>query len=142
LGERAGTNAARATRRRRHGRRQGQWPSPVFVDIPTGASMRSERPMARRKRRKFTDEFKADAVKLCAAGGRSVTQVAADLDLTETALREWVKRAAADAGTSPPNVLTTAERDELSELRKRVKRLEMEREILKKAAAFFAKENA
>jgi transposase len=98
--------------------------------------------MARRKRRKFTDEFKADAVKLCAAGGRSVAQVAADLDLTETALREWMKRAAADAGKGPPNVLTTAERDELSELRKRVKRLEMEREILKKAAAFFAKENA
>ena len=90
--------------------------------------------MARRKRRKFTDEFKADAVKLCEAGGRSVGQVAADLDLTETALREWVKRAAADAGKGPPNVLTTAERDELSELRKRVKRLEMEREILKKAA--------
>jgi transposase len=98
--------------------------------------------MARRKRRKFTDEFKADAVKLCAAGGRSVAQVAADLDLTETALREWVKRAEADAGKRPLNVLTTAERDELSELRKRVKRLEMEREILKKAAAFFAKENA
>jgi transposase-like protein len=101
-----------------------------------------ERPMARRKRRKFTDAFKADAVKLCEAGGRSITQVAADLDLTETALREWVKRAATDAGKGPPNVLTTAERDELSELRKRVKRLEMEREILKKAAAFFAKENA
>jgi transposase len=98
--------------------------------------------MAKRKRRHFAAEFKADAVKLCAAGGRSVGQVAADLDLTETALREWVKRAAADAGKSPPNVLTTAERDELSELRKRVKRLEMEREILKKAAAFFAKENA
>ena len=98
--------------------------------------------MARRKRRKFTDEFKADAVKLCAARGRSVTQVASDLDLTETALREWVKRAAVDAGKNPPNVLTTAEREELSELRKRVKRLEMEREILKKAAAFFAKENA
>jgi transposase-like protein len=101
-----------------------------------------ERPMAKRKRRTFTDQFKADAVKLCAAGGRSVGQVAADLDLTETALREWVKRAAADAGNGPPSVLTTAERDELSELRKRVKRLEMEREILKKAAAFFAKENA
>ena len=75
------------------------------------------------------------------AGGRSA-QVAADLDLTETALREWVKRAATDAGKGPPDALTTAERDELSELRKRVKRLEMEREILKKAAAFFAKENA
>jgi len=122
--------------------RRAEWRSPAFVDIPTGASMRLERAMARRKRRKFTDEFKADAVKLCAAGGRSVTQVAADLDLTETALREWVKRAEADAGKRPLNVLTTAERDELSELRKRVKRLEMEREILKKAAAFFAKENA
>jgi transposase len=98
--------------------------------------------MAKRKRRKFTDEFKADAVKLCAAGGRSIGQVAVDLDLTETALREWIKRAATDAGKGPPDALTTAERDELGELRKRVKRLEMEREILKKAAAFFAKENA
>jgi transposase len=98
--------------------------------------------MAKRKRRHFTAEFKADAVKLCEGGGRSIGQVAADLDLTETALREWVKRATTDAGKSPPSVLTTAERDELSELRKRVKRLEMEREILKKAAAFFAKENA
>lgn len=98
--------------------------------------------MARRKRRKFTDEFKADAVKLCAAGGRTIAQVAKDLDLTETALREWIKRAEADAGKGPPNALTTAERDELGELRKRVKRLEMEREILKKAAAFFAKESA
>ena len=87
--------------------------------------------MARRKRRKFTDEFKADAVTLCEVGGRSVGQVAVDLDLTETALREWVKRAATDVGKGSPNVLTTAERDELSELRKRVKRLEMEREILK-----------
>ncbi len=98
--------------------------------------------MARRKRRKFTDEFKADAVKLCEAGGHSVGRIAADLDLTETALRAWVKRAAMDAGRSPSHVLATPERDELTELRKRVKRLEMEREILKKAAAFFAKENA
>jgi transposase len=98
--------------------------------------------MARRKRRKFTDEFKADAVKLCAAGGRSVAQVAADLDLTETALREWVKRAEADAGKRPLNVLTTAERDELSELRKRVKRLEMEREGERVKFAFIDEEKA
>jgi len=94
--------------------------------------------MARRKRRKFTNAFKADAVKLCEAGGRSIAQVAADLDLTETALREWVKRTATDAGKGPPNVLTTAERDELSELRKRVKRLEMEREILKNHPRVFS----
>jgi len=112
------------------------------VDTPNGAIVREERMMAKRKRRQFTDQFKADSVKLCKAGGRSIRQVAKDLDLTDTALREWVRRADADAGTGLPGVLATAERDELTELRKRVKRLEMEREILKKAAAFFAKENA
>ena len=91
--------------------------------------------MAKRKRRAFTPEFKAEAVRLCRVGDRTVRQVASDLDLTETALREWVKRAEIDAGKGPPEALTTVERDELRELRKRVKRLEMEREILKKAAA-------
>ena len=95
----------------------------------------------RRPRRSFTPEFKAEAVRLCKAGDRTIRQVAQDLDLTETALREWVARADIDAGNGPEEALTTAERDELRELRKRVKRLEMEREILKKAAAFFAKEN-
>ncbi len=96
---------------------------------------------ARRKRRSFTAEFKLEAVRLCKVADRSISQVAQDLDLTETALREWVKRADVDAGNGPPGALTTEERDELRELRKRVKRLEMEREILKEAAAFFAKEN-
>jgi transposase-like protein len=94
-----------------------------------------------RKRRKFTPEFKAEAVRLCKVGDRPIKQVAKDLDLTETALREWVKRADIDVGQGPPGALTTVEREELSRLRKHVKRLEMEREILKKAAAFFAKEN-
>lgn len=98
--------------------------------------------MARRKRRKFTATFKADAVRLCAQGGRSIAQVAGDLDLTETALRDWVKRAEADAGTRPTEVLTSAEREELQQLRRDNKRLLMERDILKKAAAFFAKESA
>jgi transposase len=99
--------------------------------------------MAKRKRRVFTDEFKADAVRLCQAGGRSIGQVAKDLDLGETALRAWVARAGEQEmpERGPAQTLTAAERGELSELRKRVKRLEMEREILKKAAAFFAKEN-
>jgi len=97
--------------------------------------------MAKRKRRLFTPEFKAEAVRLCKVGDRSVGQVATDLDLTETALRDWVKRADVDAGVGPKDALTTTERDELAELRRKVKRLEMEREILKKAAAFFAKES-
>ena len=100
-----------------------------------------EKRKKRRARRSFSPEFKAEAVRLCKAGDRSVGQVALELDLTETALREWVKRADVDAGNGPPEALTTEERDALRELRKRVKRLEMEREILKKATAFFAKEN-
>jgi transposase-like protein len=94
-----------------------------------------------RKRRSFNTEFKAEAVRLCKVGDRTIRQVAKDLDLTETALREWVKRADIDAGKGPAGALTTAEREELARLRKQVKRLEMEREILKKAAAFFAKES-
>ena len=97
--------------------------------------------MAKRKRRSFNPQFKAEAVRLCQVGDRSVALVAKDLDLTETALREWVKRADVDAGKGPPDALNTAEREELTRLRKENKRLQMEREILKKAAAFFAKEN-
>ena len=91
--------------------------------------------MGKRKRRRFTTDFKADAVRLCNSGGRTIAQVAIDLDLTETALRDWVKRAAVDAGQGPPSALTTAEREEFGELRRRVKRLEMEREILKNCLA-------
>jgi|ERR1700733_1205642 transposase-like protein len=98
--------------------------------------------MTKRKRRRFTPEFKADAVRLCTAGGKTIAEVTKQFDLTETALREWVRRAAVDVGSGPPGALTTAERAELTELRKRVKRLEMERDILKKATSFFARENA
>ena len=73
-------------------------------------------------------EFEAEAVRLCKAGDRTVRQVAKDLDLPETALRKWVQRADVDAGKGPPGAVTTVERSELLELRKRVKRLEMDRE--------------
>jgi transposase len=85
----------------------------------------------KRKRRQFTPEFKAEAVRLCKVGDRGVPQVAKDLDLTETALREWVRRADVEAGKGPPDALASAERAELMQLRRDVKRLEMEREILK-----------
>jgi transposase-like protein len=103
--------------------------------------MRQELSMARRKRRSFTPEYKAEAVRLVQVGDRSVREVAKALDLTETALREWTKAAAVDAGKGPLGALTTVEREELTRLRRDVKRLEMEREILKKAAAFFARES-
>jgi transposase-like protein len=115
------------------------------VDTPKRAKLREECSMAPRKRRVFTPEFKADAVRLCRTGDRSIGQVAKDMDLGETALRAWLARAESERDVrrepTPTQTLTTAERSELEELRKRVKRLEMEREILKKAAAFFAKEN-
>ncbi len=97
--------------------------------------------MGKRKRRSFTDEYKAEVVELIRKSGKSVGAVARDLDLTETAVRRWVERAEIDSGEGPVGALTTAEREELAQLRKRVKTLEMEREILKKATAFFAKES-
>lgn len=95
----------------------------------------------RRKRRAFTAEFKAEAVRLCRVGDRTIRQVADDLDLTETALRAWVKQAEVDAGQGPPDALTSPEREELARLRRDVKRLTTERDILKAAATFFAKES-
>lgn len=84
----------------------------------------------RRRRRQFDDDFKAQAVRLVLDEGKTVGAVARDLDLTETALREWVKRAQADR-TRGRTGLTTAEREELSRLRKEVRELRTEREILK-----------
>ena len=98
--------------------------------------------MAKRKRRAFTKEFKAQTVRVVRESGKSVGAVARDLDLTETALRSWVHRAEVDAGRGAPGALTTDEREELTRLRRENRTLRMERDILKKATAFFAKENA
>src|SRR5215469_2305820 len=93
-----------------------------------------------RRRRSFTAEFKAEIVELCRRGDRLVGQVAKDFELTETAVREWVKQAQRDAGTRQDGGLTTAERKELAELRRENQRLREDVEILKRAAAFFVKE--
>ena len=98
--------------------------------------------MAKRKRRAFTKEFKAETVRLVRDSGKSVGAIARELDLTETALREWVRQAEVDAGRGRPGALTTEEREELARLRREVRTLRMERDIQKKATAFFAKENA
>ena len=94
----------------------------------------------RRTRRAYTKEFRDETVKLVLDEGKSMSQVAQDLDLTPSVVRAWVKQARADR-THGQTGLTTEERDELRRLRKEVRELRMEREILKKAAAFFAKES-
>ena len=93
----------------------------------------------RRPRRAFTDEFKASAVRLVLDEGKTISGVARDLDLTPTALRNWVEHARAEL-THGRTGLTKAEREELAALRKENRVLREEREILKKAAAFFAKQ--
>ena len=103
------------------------------------------RPMAdtpkRRPRRRFDDDFKAQAVRLVLDEGKSVGSVARDLDLTETALRELVNRARADR-TKGKTGLTTAEREELARLRRENRILQEERDILKQATALFAKQSS
>jgi transposase len=98
--------------------------------------------MEKRQRRKFTDEFKAKAVQLVQSSNKTVAEVARDLDLTPSSLGNWVRQAEIDAGRGPAGALTTEEREELSRLRKENRVLKEEREILKKAAAFFAREKA
>lgn len=97
--------------------------------------------MARRKRRQFSPEFKAEAVRLVKVGDRNLVTVARDLDLTASALREWVLQGKEGAEPKVAGAITGEEREELVRLRRENKRLLIEREILKKAAAFFAKEN-
>ena len=91
-----------------------------------------------RRRRSFTPEFKAEIVEACSRGDRSIGQVARDFDLTETAVREWVRQADVDAGRRDGG--TTTEREELAQLRRENRRLREDVEILKRATAFFAKE--
>ena len=93
----------------------------------------------RRPRRAFTPEFKAEIVEVCRRGDRSVRQVAKDFDLTETAVRDWVRQADLDAGVRHDGP-TSDERDELAALRRENRRLREDVEILKRATAFFAKE--
>jgi transposase len=92
----------------------------------------------RRPRRRFDEDFKAQAVRLVLDEGKSVGSVARDLDLTETALREWVKRARADR-TRGKTGLTTAEREELTRLRRENRILQEEREILKNESRAFGR---
>ncbi len=88
----------------------------------------------------YLPAFRAEAAALAKTSGKGVPQLAHDLGVSEQALRGWIKRAAVDDGRGQPGDLTTAEREELRRLRREVKILQQEREILRKAAAFFARE--
>jgi len=92
----------------------------------------------RKTRRQFSRQFKTETVALIRSTGKSVPQVCRELDLTETAVRRWLAQAEIDEGRREG--LTTAEREELTRLRRENRVLREERDILKKAAAFFARE--
>jgi transposase len=89
---------------------------------------------------RYPDAFRAEAVELVRSGERSIPQVARDLGINEQTLRNWVKRAEIDAGRGAPGELTSDERAELVCLRRENRLLQQEKEILKTAAAYFAKE--
>jgi transposase len=95
---------------------------------------------SRRARRRFTDEFKQQAVRLVLDEGKGVTAVARELDLVASALGQWVKQAQADR-TKGRSGLTTSEREELVRLRKELRIAREERDILKNATAFFARQS-
>ena len=94
----------------------------------------------KRKRRNFTDEYRAEVVRLCQQPGKTVNGVAIELGLTPSAVASWVKQSNIDAGGGGAGALTTSEREELAALRRENKQLRQERDILKRATAFFAKE--
>jgi transposase len=87
----------------------------------------------------YSPEFRAEAVRLARTGGKHYTQIARDLGMTTETLRKWLKQADLDEGKRQDG-LTTEEREELRQLRRENRILREEREILKKAAAFFARE--
>jgi transposase len=92
-----------------------------------------------RPRRSFSDEFKAEVVELVHQPGNTAASVARQLDLTETAVRQWVKQAEIDWGGRHDG-LTSLERSEMARLRKELREVREERDILKRAVVFFARE--
>lgn len=90
--------------------------------------------------KRYTAEFKKDAVDLVRSSGRTVTEVARELGVSSEGLRGWVRQAGVDRGEGPAGVLTTAEREELVRLRRTVREQEQTIEVLGKATAFFARQ--
>ena len=94
----------------------------------------------RRERRTFNDEYKQQVLEQVRVGDKSVSQICRDLDLTESSVRKWIQADKTTNGIMTQNSLSETDQQELERLRVENKRLKTEREILKKAAVFFAKE--
>ncbi|MFE2993189.1 transposase [Streptomyces sp. NPDC059262] len=90
--------------------------------------------------KRYTAEFKRDAVELALSSDKTVTEVARDLGVSPEGLRNWVKQAKIDRGEGPAGALTTAEREELARLRRKVREQAATIEVLGKATAFFAQQ--
>jgi transposase len=94
------------------------------------------------KRKQFSNQFKIDAVKLVTEQGYNVSEAARNLGIHHSSLRRWIKQFETSGNQAfPGKGRISPEKEELDRLRKEVKKLRMEREILKKAAAFFANES-
>jgi len=94
----------------------------------------------KRRRRKHSPEYKAEVVRLCRGSGRSPEIIGREMGLSGSLVRNWVRQAEVDAGGGSKGPLTSSEREELAQLRREVKHLKQERDILKRATAFFVKE--
>jgi transposase len=97
--------------------------------------------MNKRSKKAYTPEYKAQVVDLVQQSGGNAAKVARDIDITPQTVAAWVRQAAADSGEGRPQDLSSSDKDELSRLRKENRELRMERDFLKKTAAWFARES-
>lgn len=91
--------------------------------------------------KRYTEEFKRDAIALVDSSGKTVTAIARELGISSESLRGWYRKAKADQGDGRPGELTTQEREELRRLRRQNAQQAKTIEVLRKAAVFFAKES-
>ncbi len=95
-----------------------------------------------RERARYTPEYKAEAVRLALASGKAIGEVSGDIGVSTSALRLWIKQRETDEGRGPAGALKSEEREELVRLRRELRQVKLERDFLKKASAFFARENS
>jgi transposase len=132
-------------RLRRDALRQAEGgPDPIQWTLPSpGEGAHKEVSMGVKGRRTYTEAFKTDAIKMVLEGGKTVRQVARDLDLEPGSLHTWIRQRGKRPGDAAPKSSATSPslEDEVRRLRKELERVTEERDILKKATAYFAKES-